>query len=116
MARGSSEPAVLGKGLRVRGRVRGEGDLRVEASVEGDIEVSGALELAPGATVTGAVQAQEVVVSGALEGDVNATGPVTITTTGSLRGEVSAAELQIEEGGQLVGTVEAKFDLPDAIA
>jgi len=90
--------------------------LRVEANVEGDIEVSGALELASGAAVTGGVQAQSVVVAGALEGDINARGPVTITTSGSLRGEVSASELQLEEGGQLVGTVEAEFDLPDAIA
>lgn len=116
MAKGSTEAAVLGRGLRVRGRVRGDGDLRVEAQVEGDVTVSGALELGEGAEVRGAVAASSVTIAGALEGDVEAKGEVVVTATGTLRGDVVAAGLVLDEGGQFHGSVAADFELPDAIA
>jgi cytoskeletal protein CcmA (bactofilin family) len=111
-----SDPAVLGKGLRVRGRVRGDGDLRVEADIEGDIQVGGALELAAGATVNGGVEAASLLVSGTLDGDVNAKGAVAITASGTVRGDIKAAELSLEEGGNFVGHVDADFELPASIA
>jgi len=116
MAKGSTEAAVLGRGLRVRGRVRGKGDLRVEARVEGDVAVSGALELGDGAEVRGAVAAESVAVSGVLEGDIVARGEVVVSSTGMLRGDVEAASLVLEEGGQFHGRVTADFKLPDALA
>lgn len=110
------DSAVLGRGLRVRGRVRGEGDLRVEAQIEGDVVVSGALQLEDGASIHGGVEAASLVVAGTLEGDVSARGTIAITASGSLRGDVSAAELSLDEGGTFVGNVDADFDLPKAIA
>ena len=111
-----TNPAVLGKGLRVRGRVRGEGALIVEATVEGDVVVAGALELGEGSEVAGRVEAGSVVVSGSLVGDVDSRGGVAITATGRLVGDVRATELSLEEGGQFAGQVDADFDLPEAIA
>ena len=116
MAKGSGQRAVLGTGLQVRGRVRGDADLAIEAVVEGDVTVTGALELSEGAKVTGAVEAESVVVAGQLQGDVTAQGPVAITATGRLTGDVVASELTLEEGGSFAGRVDADFDLPEAIA
>lgn len=116
MAKVSTETAVLGQGLRVRGRVRGDGDLRVEAHIEGEIAVSGALELGEEANVTGAVSAESVVVAGSLEGDVSAEVEIVVTASGKLRGDINAPGLVLEEGGQFHGTVSAEFELPDALA
>ena len=107
---------MLGKGIRVRGRVRGDGDLRVEGTIEGDILVSGAFELGAGATVQGAIQAAAVTVAGAVEGDVAADGPVAIAASGRVRGDVKASELTLDEGGVFVGRIDTDFELPDAIA
>ena len=90
--------------------------MRIEAEIEGDVVVRGALELEPGATVSGGVEADTLVVAGALDGDVTAKGAVTITASGSLRGDVTAAELSLEEGGTFQGRIEADFDLPDSIS
>jgi cytoskeletal protein CcmA (bactofilin family) len=112
----SGDVAVLGQGLRVRGRVRGDGDLRIEAQVEGDVSVSGALELGEGSRVQGAVSASSVAIAGELEGDIEAQGAVSIGATGALRGDVVAGEITLEEGGRFHGTIQADFDLPKAIA
>jgi cytoskeletal protein CcmA (bactofilin family) len=112
----ATDPAVLGRGLRVVGRVRGEGDLQVEAEVEGDVSVSGTLELGEPARITGSVQADAVVVAGQLEGDVSARTSVAITATGRLRGTIKAQEVSLEEGGSLDGRIETDVELPEAIA
>jgi cytoskeletal protein CcmA (bactofilin family) len=114
--RAGGEPAVLGRGLTVVGRVRGEGDLRVEAQVEGDITVSGQLHLAAPGRVSGSVSGETIVVSGLLEGDATARAAVSIEAEGRVRGDIHAPELRLDEGGGLEGRIEAEFDLPDELA
>jgi cytoskeletal protein CcmA (bactofilin family) len=123
MARGPAEThptsrgtAVLGKGLRVVGRVRGDGDLRVEADVEGDIAVTGTLQIDEAANVTGAVQADTVVVAGQLQGDALARTAITIVASGRVQGSVTAPAFSLEEGGGLEGRIEADFELPKGLA
>ncbi len=111
-----SDSAVLGKGLRVRGRVQGEGDLRIEAAIEGDVVVDGTLDLGDTAIVAGTVDAQRVTVAGELTGDVNAREEVDITATGSVQGNIKASALTLEEGGRFIGEIDTDFDLPDTIA
>jgi len=114
-ARGVShdgEPSVLGRGARVRGRLGGDGDLRVERQVEGDVVVSGELSIEEGAAITGDVGAASVVVSGALKGDVDARGPVALRATAEVEGNLSGAEVSMEEGASFHGRIDAEFDLP----
>lgn len=108
----SAEPAVLGRGLKVVGRVRGEGDLRVEAEIEGDLAVSGTLHLDEAASVRGSVDADSLVVAGSLEGEAHARHSVSILATGHVRGDVHAPEVTLEPGGGLDGRIEAAFELP----
>ncbi|MSP23570.1 MAG: polymer-forming cytoskeletal protein [Myxococcales bacterium] len=116
MPKSSNDGTVLGHGLRVRGRVRGDGDLCIEAQIDGDVSVTGLLELRDGARIRGTVSAASVIVGGELEGNLDISGPVSVTSTGVLRGDVSAASLSLDEGGTFQGLVQADFDLPDAIA
>ena len=76
-ARGG-EGSTLGRGTRVRGRVSGEGALRIEGEVEGDVTVSGDLSIEDGGSVTGDIGAASLVIHGALKGDVDARGPVAV--------------------------------------
>ena len=116
MARKSEELAVLGNGLAVRGRVHGEGDLRIEGSIEGDVRVAGHLELADHGRIKGRVEASAITIAGGLEGDVHTSGAVHIAAGGSLQGDVAAAELSLDEDGRFNGRVDAEFDLPEEIA
>jgi cytoskeletal protein CcmA (bactofilin family) len=116
----SAEPSeqaesVLGRGARVRGRVGGEGDLRVEGQVEGDVRITGNLSLEDGATITGDVEAASVVIGGALTGDVAARGSVTIRSTAYVEGNMGGAEVVLEEGASFTGRIEADVDLSEEL-
>ena len=105
--------SLLGRGVRVRGRVNGDGDLRVEGSVEGELVISGGLTIEEGASVKGDVGASSVVVAGVLAGDVDSRGPVVIRATAKVEGNLGAAEVSIEEGASFAGRLEAEFELPE---
>lgn len=113
---GGAARNVLGEGLQVRGRVDGEGDLRVEATIEGDVRVSGALAIGAAGRVAGRVSGASVAVDGDVQGDIDSAGPVTIGASATVVGDVSASELRLDEGARFQGSVQADFDLPDAIA
>jgi cytoskeletal protein CcmA (bactofilin family) len=107
-----SVESILGRGARVRGRVGGDGDLRIEGQVEGDVRISGQLSIEEGGAVTGDVEASAVVIGGALTGDVAARGAVTVRAGARVEGNLGGAEIVLEEGASYEGRIEAEFDLP----
>jgi cytoskeletal protein CcmA (bactofilin family) len=107
-----SSGSVLGHGTRVRGRVHGDGDLRVEGQVEGDVTLSGDLVIEEGAQIQGNVEAAAVTIGGTLTGDVSARGAVTIRATARVAGNMGGAEVSLEEGAEFTGRIEADFELP----
>ena len=104
--------SVLGRGTRVRGRVRGEGDLRVEGAIEGDVNVTGELLIDESADVQGNVEAAVVTISGTLTGDVTARGGVVVRSSAKVSGNLGSPEVSLEEGAEFSGRIDADFELP----
>jgi cytoskeletal protein CcmA (bactofilin family) len=117
MARASTSSAqngtaVVGKGAHVRGRITGDGDLRVDGSVSGDVALKGQVLVSDGAEITADVQATSVVVQGAIEGDISASESVSIGAGARVSGAIRGARISIDEGANVSGRIEAEFDLP----
>lgn len=104
--------SVLGRGTRVRGRVVGDGDLRVEGHVEGGVNLSGELLIDEGAEVIGDVEAAVVTIAGTLTGDVTARGPVAVRASAKVSGNLGGTEVSLDEGAEFAGRIEADFELP----
>jgi cytoskeletal protein CcmA (bactofilin family) len=111
MARGNSDLSVIGSSTKVTGRVSGDGGLRVEGTVKGDVAVNGPLEVAEGATVDGNVRAESLDLSGSLTGDVNAQGPVVVRSGAAVRGELKGSQVAIEPGSRVSVRLECEFEL-----
>jgi cytoskeletal protein CcmA (bactofilin family) len=107
--------STLGRSARVRGRIAGEGDLRILGEVEGDVSVSGELTLDDGGSLTGDVDAGAVVVGGALKGDVASRGPVAVRATARIEGDLAGTEVSIDEGAAFHGRIDVEFDFPEAL-
>jgi cytoskeletal protein CcmA (bactofilin family) len=91
--RSDAREAVIGRSTRIRGRISGDGDLVIEGSVEGDVDVG---------TVT---------VRGEVDGDIRARGAVRLESGARVRGDVSG-EFSLEEGAEFVGNIDADFEMP----
>jgi len=108
----SESSSVLGRGARVRGRVSGDGDLRVEGQIEGGVTLSGELAIDETGSITGDIDAASVTIAGVLQGDVVSRGAVTIRAGAKVAGNMGGAEVSLDEGASFAGRIEAEFDLP----
>lgn len=110
------DEAVVGQSTRIRGRVSGEGDLRVEGAIEGGVALQGSVLVAEGGSIEAdVVEATSLVVEGTVQGDVAVREGVAIRASGRVNGVIRAAGVSIEEGASVSGRVEMDFDMPEEL-
>jgi cytoskeletal protein CcmA (bactofilin family) len=95
--------SVLGSGITVTGDVSGEGELRIQGSVEGSVATDGRVIVEPGGEVLGDIDAQEVVASGKVSGRITASGAVRLESGCRIEADVQASTISLEEGGIVNG-------------
>lgn len=94
---------MIAVGATVAGTLRGEGIIQVEGTVEGEIDLKGAVIVTPTGLVKGPVTADVIRLAGRVEGVVCAREKLLLQKTGSLEGDMTTPALEVEEGGRLNG-------------
>lgn len=99
--------AHLGPGVKIKGEITGNEDLRLDGKIEGSISLGG-FRLTVGSTahVQADIVAREVVVAGEVKGNVTARDRIEIKREGSIVGDLSTARIVIEEGSFFKGAIE----------
>jgi cytoskeletal protein CcmA (bactofilin family) len=90
--------SLIDKHSSFNGHYRSTHNLRIEGSVDGEIECQSTLTIAENATVKAKVEAQNVIVGGSLEGEVTCPGRFQILPQGRVVGKVVAGTLEILAG------------------
>jgi len=99
--RQSNVPSIVSSEMTIHGDLQSAGDLQIEGTVVGEIEVA-KLVIAEGGSVSGNIVAKDVRICGALNGSVRSV-MVTLTSTARVVGDIFHEILAIEAGGQLEG-------------
>lgn len=94
---------VIAAGASVSGTLRGDGIIQVEGTVEGEINLEGAVIVTPTGLVKGPVTAGIIRVAGRVEGNVTAKERLLLQRTGSIEGDITTPALEVEDGGRLNG-------------
>jgi cytoskeletal protein CcmA (bactofilin family) len=97
--------SVVDDHLTVRGELDTEGTVRVDGHVEGRLHRVGVLIVGPAGSVTGDIEAREVVVAGGILGSVRASKRIEVQATAKVQGDVSAGAMQLHEGGVVQGHI-----------
>ena len=94
---------VIGMNTSIVGTIKSDGNIRIDGTVEGDIEVLGNLIIGETGRVIATLKAQNVHVSGAVKGEITAVEQLEISPTGKVWGDITTAALHIEPGGLFRG-------------
>ncbi len=103
----SSNGAVIGKGMVIRGQIRSGEHIHVDGEVDGNLQLPGFdLTVSAQARIRADVSAREVETSGVIEGNVDATKKITIRRGGRLLGDLRTPGIVIEDGAYFKGKIE----------
>jgi len=111
MPRHPHEISVVGASTRVTGRISGDGALRIEGSVKGDVNVNGDAEIAEGGSVEGNLNGEGLEIGGSLLGDAQARGVIAVRANAQVRGQLRASEVSIEAGARVSVRLDTDFEL-----
>lgn len=97
---------IIGKGTALNGNIASNGNLRVDGTLEGNIETTGHVVVGSSGVITGNISAASLDVGGTITGNVNTLGNLSIHPTGQLVGDVRVKSLNIADGGVFRGRSE----------
>ena len=96
---------TMGPNDSLEGKLTYEGHVHVDGRAEGELHVSGNIEVASGAKVKAYLEASNVTIKGDVEGSLNARDKLVLGKNAKLSGDVTVRRLQIEDGASLNGHV-----------
>ena len=97
--------SIVAVGMTVRGDIESNGTVKVEGTVEGQIEAANQVLVAKGGVVQGDIGAREAVVGGAVHGAVQARDRVEIQAGAVVNGNITTKRIAVAEGGTLNGQI-----------
>jgi len=101
--------SFISDGLVVQGNISGEGNMRLNGKIQGDINLrNGALHIEPSGIVEGNIVVRQLVIAGKVKGTIETSEALEIAATGRFEGEVKTQSLQVEEGAILNAYFEVK--------
>ncbi len=104
----ASEPAntydtVVGAGSKMDGDLSVRGSAKVLGELDGELQVTGDLDVELGGRIRGNVRAERARIAGRIEGDVHVRDSLELKTGAHLSGDVYAKSFRIQDGAIFQG-------------
>ena len=99
-----SSSLLIGESVIITGTVKAENEVTIQGSIDGDVDCHSVLVTKTG-NIKGKLKAENIKVEGKVEGEININGLLHIHSSGSVNGKVFYGNIQIEEGGKLLGEI-----------
>lgn len=99
---------ILNAGTSIQGDLISEGDIRIDGTVKGNVQVKAKLVLGPSSNVIGNVSALNCDISGSVKGNIQVSELLAIKASAQINGDISCSKLIIESGASFNGKSEMK--------
>ncbi len=97
---------VIGREIVLNGEINSCDLLIVEGRVEATMKECREIKITETGTFKGQVQFERADISGVFDGDLTAREHLVVRSTGRVTGKVRFGELEIERGGQVIGSIQ----------
>jgi cytoskeletal protein CcmA (bactofilin family) len=96
---------TMGPNDSLEGKLTYDGHVHIDGRTEGEVRVTGNIEVASGAKVKALLEASNVTIKGDVEGALHARDKLILGKNAKLSGDITVLRLQIEDGASLNGHV-----------
>ncbi|MCE5179468.1 MAG: polymer-forming cytoskeletal protein [Porphyromonadaceae bacterium] len=95
---------VVGNDMIFKGDILGEGIIRIDGKVEGNISSKQGIILGEKAAVNGTLESDQIIIFGNITGTIRSKELI-LKSTGSVRGDILSDFLQVEKGSRYNGNL-----------
>lgn len=95
---------VVGNDMVFKGDIQGDGIVRIDGKVEGNITSKQGIILGEKAEVKGSLESDNIIIFGYIKGTIR-TKELILRSTGSVNGDIVSDFLQVEKGSKYDGTL-----------
>ncbi|WP_292904245.1 polymer-forming cytoskeletal protein [Niveispirillum sp.] len=105
---------IVGRDISLSGEIAACDVLVVEGTVEAKLRDGHVVEIADTGLFKGSVEIDEADIGGRFEGDITVRNTLKVRSTGRINGNIRYGTLEVENGGQLSGTIQVLGGAPVA--
>lgn len=105
----------ISSGITIVGNVSGSGNLIVEGTIRGTIEISSAVTVEKSGRVEADIKADLLRVLGESCGNISTSSLVSIGAGAKVEGDIRAPRVVLEDGADFNGMIDMNFNLPEDI-
>ena len=102
-----SSSLLIGESVIITGTVKAENEVTIQGTIDGDVDCHSVLVTKTG-NIKGKLKAENIKVEGKVEGEISIVNLLHIRSEGLVDGKVFYGNIQIEEGGKLLGEINQK--------
>ncbi len=95
---------VVGNDMIFKGEILGEGIIRIDGKVEGNISSKQGIILGEKAAVNGTLESDQIIIFGNITGTIRSKELI-LKSTGSVKGDILSDFLQVEKGSRYNGNL-----------
>ena len=95
---------ALTSGSKIIGTIIADSDIRIDGTVEGDLQCSGKVVIGEKGSIKGNITCQNAEIMGRLDGKVETQQTLALRSTGNIKGEVKTQTLIVEPNAVFNGT------------
>jgi len=110
MARNTTETAVgefnkIVAGTKIHGEIETQGDIRIDGSIVGTMNIGGKLVLGPKGIIEGEIKCKNAEIMGVIKGEITTEDLLSLKASARLQGDIITKKISIEPGAILTGTI-----------
>jgi cytoskeletal protein CcmA (bactofilin family) len=92
-------------GTKIHGEIETKGDIRIDGTVVGTLNILGKLVLGTNGKIEGEIKCKNAEVMGTIEGEIHVSELLSLKASSSLTGDVIINKISIEPGAKISGTI-----------
>ena len=100
---GTENITIISSGVKIEGKVTSRGSIRVDGTLEGDLNATGNVTVGEQGNINGQINATGITIGGKVVGTVNAKEKLVLEAKCSLKGDIITKVLVIEAGAKFDG-------------